>query len=318
MAIKKPKARFEEDENDWMFSYADMVTLLFTFFVLLYSISNPDPVKMQLISSYFSKDQKMTFTELQQKIEEYIVDNEVEQQVAVKLTSKGVEINFKDKVLFDPGQAELKNVAYSILSEIGKMLNYEEISDRKISVEGHTDSIPMRSNLYPSNWELSSARAANVVRYLVSQDLNYKRFESIGYADTRPIVPENESKRGLAQNRRVVVVISPESYMADIARTGIEINSPSGNKKKDKPITPVRSKIASVKEKEKIKKEIKKTALPEKDKEKMREYFMTAQAEFKKGNFDKALSFWEKVLEIDPEHKESTAYIKRTRSKVAK
>lgn len=322
MAFKKAKFQLEEEGDGWLLSYADMITLLFTFFVLLYAMSNPDPVKIQLLSNYFSQEKKMTFTELQQKIEEYIVDKNVQEQVAVKLTSKGVEIHFKDKVLFDVGKAALKDAAYPILSEIGKLLNYEEIADRKLSVEGHTDSIPIKSELYPSNWELSSARAASVVRTLVSQGLNYKRFESIGYADTRPVIPETGSNRGLAENRRVVVVISPTSYMADLKRTEIEIKigpkkiKDRSFKSKALPIRKIGKEVKQPEHKPVPVKEIEKTEFP--DKAKMRQYFAAGQQEFKNGNHSQAIMYWEKVLEIDPNHQLSKTNIERAKAKLKK
>ncbi len=310
MALKKPKHQLEEEENRWMLSYADMITLLFTFFVLLYAISNPDPLKMQLLSNYFSQDKKMTFTELQQKIEEYIVDKKVQQQVTVKLTSKGVEVSFKDRALFDIGKADLKSAAYPILSEIGNLLNYEEISDRKISVEGHTDSIPIKSPVYPSNWELSSARSANVVRFLVSQGLNYKRFESIGYADTRPVVPETDIVRGQAENRRVVIVISPESYLLDLKRTEIEINT---GKNSAIPVKEIKGPEKAT-EKKRIKKD--KAADKVSQKVQMGQYFAAGQQEFKNGNYSKAIMYWEKVLKIDPDHHLSITNIERAKLKI--
>jgi len=314
MVLKKPKPVLDEDDTPWLFTYADMVTLLFTFFVLLYSISSPDPVKIQLISSYFSKDKKMTFTELQQKIENYIVDNQVQQNVAVKLTSKGVEINFKDKVLFDTGQAELKNVAYPILSEIGNLLKYEDIKDRKISIEGHTDSIPIKSQMYPSNWELSSARASNVVRFLISQNMNYRRFEATGYADTRPIIVEDKSNRGLAQNRRVVIVISPESYMADMARTEIDINVDAVNKVAK--AADIKPKSDSTGSKDKSKSPVRITVPTDTEMLEMKKFFNKAREEFIKGNFKQAIFLWQGVLKIDPDHKQSLAYIKRAKDNI--
>ena len=233
MALKIPKAHLDEEDNPWLFTYADMVTLLFTFFVLLYAISNPDPVKLQLLSNYFSDEKKMTFTELQQKIEEYIVDKDVEGQVSVKVTSKGVEVSFKDKVLFGMGKADLKDAASPILTEISKLINYEEIKDRKLYIEGHTDSVPIKSKVFPSNWELSSARSASVVRFFAKNGVKKERFVSIGYADTRPLEEETDPVLGQAKNRRVVVVISPESYLTDFKRPEIEVK-PSTKKREKK------------------------------------------------------------------------------------
>lgn len=208
------KTHIEEDVDPWLISYADMVTLLFAFFVVLASISSLNMVKYEEMTQNLRTEKRMTSKDIKNKIQEFVKQENLEDQIKVEVTDKGVEINFKDKILFDIGKAELKPQALDILEKMSGLMNYKEISERKISVEGHTDRIPMKSKVYPSNWELSSGRAASVVRYLNSKGMDNRRFESIGYAETRPVKQENDDVTGEPANRRVVIVIKPESYLS--------------------------------------------------------------------------------------------------------
>lgn len=213
------KSHREEEAEPWLMSYADLVTLMFAFFVLLYSMSTLDVVKLEAISNYFSEDPKrMTSEELQKKIGEIIKNDKLEDNVNANMTSKGVEISFKDKLLFDSGKADVKPIASPVLTKMAQVLNNPDIADRKIIVEGHTDSIPIKTIEFPSNWELSSGRAASIVRFFIDQGLKKEKFVSLGYADNRPIVAETELNKGSPENRRVVVIITPESYQSDFIK----------------------------------------------------------------------------------------------------
>jgi len=118
-----------------------------------------------------------------------------------------------DNVLFDSGSAEIKPGSLDILKSVAEMLNREEFSNRQIKVEGHTDSDQIiRSSKFPTNWELSSARATNVLRYLVEvENIEGNRVSSSGYSYYRPILP-NDSPENKAKNRRVDIVILKDSY----------------------------------------------------------------------------------------------------------
>jgi chemotaxis protein MotB len=214
------KTAYDEEDQPWLISYADMVTLLMAFFMLLLSMSTLNKAKVEMVAQSFMQKDKMTYKELSKKIQEYIDSEKLDKQIDVKLTANGIEVSFKDKMLFDIGSADLKPGALEVMTKIGGFLNVTPaIARRKVSIHGHTDDVPIKSKIFPSNWELSSARAASVVKFFISQGCNYKRFESIGYADTRPLVQNlPDKKNGTPENRRVVVVISPESYMEDIFR----------------------------------------------------------------------------------------------------
>ena len=114
-----------------------------------------------------------------------------------------VNLEIDSNVLFARGSAELQSSSYEILGKLVEALNENQY---QISIEGHTDNVPIVSSKYPSNWELSSARATNVTRYLISQGIDAKRLRAIGYAHMRPR-KNNHTAVGRAENRRVSFVI---------------------------------------------------------------------------------------------------------------
>ncbi len=334
----------DEEESSWALSFSDMTTLLLCFFVMLIGISNIDVMKMEMMSQTFSESKRITMKELARLVQDFINSKNLQQEVNVQLTTKGVEISFKDKLLFDIGKADLKDAALPILSEMSSLLNYKEIADRKISVEGHTDSVPIKSAVYPSNWELSSARAASVVKHFIAYKLNSKRFESIGYADTRPIKQEIEKNVGYPENRRVVIVVSPEPYVGKSERKEITVSSMKSDPsavykasqiieegKKTEPAVPTQPAKTALPAPPSVQGKTN-AALPtspepsvaaaapsgapeeKDDKSRMREYFADGQTHFKKGEFQKAIASWEKVLAIDPSHELSKKNIQRAKN----
>jgi len=140
---------------------------------------------------------------LLEEIQAYLVENDLDHLVTANRTEYGVSLVLQESVLFDSGEAIILEDGIDLLDEIASLL--DEIPNN-VRVEGHTDSRPISSFRYPSNWELSGARASTVVRYLIDQhDLDSERFSSVGYAETKPLVensPENWSR-----NRRVEIVI---------------------------------------------------------------------------------------------------------------
>jgi chemotaxis protein MotB len=318
MSLKKAKNTLvEDDSNDWLLSYADMVTLLFTFFVVLFSISNPDMVKLQLLSNYFSEEKTMSYAELQQKITEFVETNNVSEQVEVSLTSKGVEISFKDKLLYESGSADLKPAASPILGKIAELLMYQEISNRKILVEGHTDCIPIKSDQFPSNWELSGARAASVVRFFASRGLTNERFQATGYADTRPL-EEKDRLRGKSVNRRVVVVISPESYLNTAERRKVSSTDTRASAKVRKAAEAAKKYPRPQAGKtQAVPPSSAKAAAPASLKARKGAFFTKGQALFKSGDYSAAIEQWKKVLEIDPGHDLSRKNIARAKLRLS-
>ncbi|MBN4080759.1 flagellar motor protein MotB [Caldithrix abyssi] len=216
----------------WFATFADMMTLLFAFFVLLAAISTIDPVKLQNMADGLGKsvgkkkeieNQAMSLSDIQKEaqkmIEEMQVDPETgEKPVEVSTSPKGVTIGISSDISFRSGSAETKPEFLDILK---KILPTVKNSYFKISVEGHTDSEPLPKALqvkYPSNWELSGARAAAVVRQMISLGVNPIRLEAVGYGEFVPrdrkitelispnlIKKYNSNPQQKARNRRVEI-----------------------------------------------------------------------------------------------------------------
>ncbi len=209
-----------EVENFYV-SYSDMVTLLLIFFVYLFSISEIDPVKLmaamnsvkQEMTGAQSVDQMVQKLEIEQKklqqmkqdIQKFITENGLEEKVTVSYQDGQLDLNMGDAVLFPLGSADLKPEALEILKKLSGMFI---TSDTKIVVEGHTDDIPIKG-AFPSNWELSSARASSVVRFMESTGVASNRFLVIGFNRHSPLVP-NDSPEHRARNRRVKITLKPD------------------------------------------------------------------------------------------------------------
>ena len=121
-------------------------------------------------------------------------------------TFRRMLIELSENILFDSGRADLRDEGEVALSEIVQVLN--SIPNRQFQVAGHTDNIPMRSSRFQSNWELSTARAVNVARFMIDQGLNAERISAAGYAETQPVA-SNSTPEGRAQNRRIEIVLVP-------------------------------------------------------------------------------------------------------------
>ena len=125
------------------------------------------------------------------------------------MEERGLLIRFKDQVLFDSGKAIIRKDGEPIVQSIGEILKQ---NDRAIRVEGHTDTVPMHSLHYPSNWELSPARAVNVVKFLIEKvGIAPTRLSAAGYSEYHPIA-DNDTAENRQKNRRVDVVILRKSF----------------------------------------------------------------------------------------------------------
>lgn len=214
-----------------MTTYGDMVTLLLCFFILLYSYSVIDIQKFQQIISSIQvtflgergimetsmdpssgeqiemnvdhkfEDVLITYTALK----EYLQDEGLQEAITIRIEDRGVVLEIQDRVLFDSARADLKSEAEQLLVKVGNIL--AKVPNQVI-VEGHTDNVPINTPLYPSNWELSVARAVRVVRFLSERlQLQPERFLATGYGEYQPLAP-NTSAAGRMQNRRVNIVVS--------------------------------------------------------------------------------------------------------------
>jgi chemotaxis protein MotB len=242
----------EHDNPDrWLISYADFVTLLFAFFVVMYSISSVNEEKYK----NFSDSLSLAFTNQpsslppppgieinqQEQMLKALVDRRTarlgEQQrkiqdrmknlanglgkvmfplinqglVNINLTERGIELDIRASSLFKTGDAVLQQSYLEVLREVSQVLSKEELP---IEVQGHTDDIPIMTTQFPSNWELSSARASSVARMLIDNGVATKRLSVVGLASNQPLVPNN-SPENRSQNRRVsIMIVSPNVELA--------------------------------------------------------------------------------------------------------
>ncbi|MBM7597669.1 chemotaxis protein MotB [Virgibacillus halotolerans] len=141
---------------------------------------------------------------LMHDVETYLDENDLNNMITASRTERGVVLVLQEKILFDSGEASILASGKPFLNEISRLL--KDIPNN-VKVEGHTDNRPISNYRYPSNWELSGARASSVIRYLIDENsIDGARFSSAGYAETKPIVDNNSSKNW-SKNRRVEIVI---------------------------------------------------------------------------------------------------------------
>jgi chemotaxis protein MotB len=165
-----------------------------------------------------SQMEQGSFENAKKEIEKLQKENPSELEgVDVKVNERGLVFTFVDSLLFDSGSAQIKKAGISALTKVGNIIE-AKFSKRTIRVEGHTDNIPIKSALYPSNWELSSARAASIIRFLTNSfGLSRDKFSAVGYAETIPVAP-NLTEEGRKKNRRVEIIVLRDKLVKNEAK----------------------------------------------------------------------------------------------------
>lgn len=248
--MARKKYEEETDNHDrWMVSYADFITLLFAFFVVMYALSSINEGKYRVLSnslvnafgrvqsapikgepppaspllpralpplrprnSEALRREKEQLTGVARNILQVLAPLVEQGKVRVTQTNRGVNVEINASVLFAPGDARLSPGSIAALKAVAAQL---KDVDHAIQVEGHTDSVPIRNVQFPSNWELSVVRAASVVRLFIDSGIVEKRLTAVGHGPTQP-VGSNETPEGRLRNRRVSVMILsnlPEAAM---------------------------------------------------------------------------------------------------------
>lgn len=221
----------EAHVDDWLMTYADMITLLLCFFALLLAISVPRADRMMeaqkkvreqfsapdILASKFPTQVDTTPRESVKAPPSILHGEGPQQQPAPQ--QEGVQVDQSDKItiiemnsgtFFGSGSAELTNEGQAFLDQLLNDIADPKYQNYMITVEGHTDNRPINTLQYPSNWELSSGRAASVVRYFLEKGVHPERMRAAGYADAFPKVPNMDDNgveipENQAQNRRVVI-----------------------------------------------------------------------------------------------------------------
>ncbi len=219
--------RIEDGEGNWLISYADMMTLLVGFFVILLSFSKIDDEKLEQVKMEAVKEfggiYQIPFGDLANRLKALLDKQGLGNQFVIKSNNTGVTISFYGAVFFDPGSVELKAEGQKLLDQLIPAIQ-TEAKDLQVLVEGHTDNVPVSSNLrFKSNWELSGIRASEVLEVFEKHGYDKKQLTAVGYGEARPIVPNEDTKGAAiegnrAQNRRVVIkLIKPSENVLDSA-----------------------------------------------------------------------------------------------------
>lgn len=227
---KKHAEEHAGNHERWLLTYSDLITLLMIFFVLMYSISNVDKQKMARVANSLSQamlgtssgiivgdapgpamvegqgsgQETQAMNKAMASLNKYIKDSKLEGKVSVHEEERGLVVSIQEPLLFASGSAVIGNDYKYVLAKIGQAL---KDFPNALRVEGHTDNVPIHTAEFPSNWELSTARATNVVQFLITQvNIAPKRLCAVGYGEFRNIYP-NDSDAHKGTNRRVDLVL---------------------------------------------------------------------------------------------------------------
>lgn len=251
---RKREPEVEKDNGErWTLTYLDMITLLFIFFVVLYSMSRVDAEKFQTMADSLnkalggkieiadnqggpnilgggvppdtlpdqpeqnSKDQETTsIEEIKAILDKFAADNNLGNTLVNTIEERGLVVSINETLLFASGSADITAQAREILSKVGTVLG--DVPNQ-IKVEGHTDNLPINTMQFPSNWELSAARSTNVVKILQAEGMPPNRLSAAGYGEYRPIA-SNDTEAGRTRNRRIDLVILRTRY--DLTEPSVE------------------------------------------------------------------------------------------------
>lgn len=255
-----------ENHDRWLVSYADFITLLFAFFVVMYSLSSINEGKYRVLSysllnafrsgainpavgqvvpsptagvtpatpavvpppgtaraniADWKTDARRAaevrrMNSMAAEIRRVLLPLSREGQVRVTESARGISVEINASVLFAPGDATIDPAAVAALRAVAEVLAPTAFP---IVVEGHTDSLPITTFRFPSNWELSAVRASTVVRLFIESGISPTRLAAAGYSDQRPVM-DNATEEGRARNRRVAILI--ESLFADVPPPAVE------------------------------------------------------------------------------------------------
>lgn len=227
---KKRSEKNERIDETWLIPYSDLMTLLLALFVVLFAASTIDAQKYNAmkeslsvafstgdrvvdldpsadapIEEFINSNKDGQLEELKETVDRYIAQNNLGKDLQTRLRDNYLVITIPDQALFDSGSAQIKPEFIDTITSIGSML--EQYPQYEVVVSGHTDNVPINTREFPSNWDLSSERALNVMKLLLQNtNLDPQRFSAIGYGEYRPVAP-NDTAANRTKNRRVEVTI---------------------------------------------------------------------------------------------------------------
>ncbi len=215
------------DDSGFYTSFADMMTLLMVFFVLMFSVSKPDESKFDQVAKSVSQafnqevaqeiiDEINRLEVLEKSLNATIEAVQLSDQITTEVTPEGLKLELASSALFAAGSAEIRQSMKATLKQLSGAILTLPSEEYMMRIEGHTDDVPISTARFPSNWELASARALNVLHLFEANGFPSDQLAATSYADTQPKLP-NRSATGealaenQAKNRRVLVYIKPRT-----------------------------------------------------------------------------------------------------------
>lgn len=221
-SVRNREENIRVNHERWLVSYSDFITLLFAFFVVMYSVSQVNESKYRALSETLNmafanqkidgsldNDEGDTLVDIEllsSEIESTLKGFPISGQARIAANENWIELTLNSEMLFKSGSAEPSQEAKKVFSELATLL---EPYDNEIQIVGHTDNIPIRNTVYANNWALSSARAVAIVDFLSFEGVSPDQMSAVAFGEFRPI-GDNQTEEGRRQNRRVVVRISDQ------------------------------------------------------------------------------------------------------------
>lgn len=221
-----PEQDLEEMEDDsWQISYLDIITIILGFLIILLSVAHFTDQNFFSVSGLFKSDVEEAeyittpINKIQRQLEIALIDEIANDEIEIIRELNDLLIRLKSDNLYLSGSATINAESLTLLDKISQAIQNNAYNDFNIEVQGHTDDVPINSPAYDSNWELSTARATNLVKFLTGMGIDKERLKASGYADSRPLVPNvnaagNPIPQNRAQNRRVTLRLYYETAPA--------------------------------------------------------------------------------------------------------
>lgn len=224
MALSAHKNRYRVGEHeeasldDWLVTYADMITLLMSFFIVVIGATHVDKSRFEQINAAIQSEIagnvtiKTPLTKIKSDLDSMLRQEQKDKRVHIERKAEGIELEFASSSFYEPGTATIGASSMEMINKVTTALKNIDYYPFAVDIEGHTDDVPIHTVAYPSNWELSVNRATNIVKSMVESGIKPERLKAAGYADTKPKAPNLDSlgnpiPENRAMNRRVVVRI---------------------------------------------------------------------------------------------------------------
>ncbi|KUJ71849.1 OmpA family protein [Thiomicrospira sp. WB1] len=209
----------DNSQDEWLITYADAVTLILAFFVLIFSISEISQTKFEALQTslgheLLKKEEVVNPLEkLQSNLSEILERYEISPQEALTLDGDELRIDLPGELLFESASTDLSTESQQLIRSVADEIKAFPLPNYLIEIEGHTDDVPINTTRFPSNWALSSGRAISVLKIFFESGIDKHRLKAIGYADTRPKAPNRDQfdraiPENQAENRRVEIKVA--------------------------------------------------------------------------------------------------------------